>query len=298
MSAPIDLNLLRAFAAVHETGSFSAAGQRLGLPRSTVSRAVAALEEALGIELFSRTTRHVTTTTAGVELYDRVAPSLVHLDATLADLPVREAVCGTVRVTSTQDIGAAVLAEAAARFTARHPQANVDLLVTAKLLDLQRDGVDLALRIAMGQQLPDSSLLASKIGRIALQLYAAPGYLARRGAPKSPDDLEGHDWLGFEGAFAAPPGAPAPRVTCEDPFVLREVIRAGAGIGPVPTLLAEPDVAAGLLQRVLPEWVAFTGTVYLVQPARKHVPATVTAFREVLDEVLRYHPLSRAGAVS
>src|SRR4051812_12866137 len=87
VDAPIDLNLVRAFCEVHERGSFSSAAEKLGVPRSSVSRAVTALEEATGLLLFHRTTRSVTTTRDGRALYDRVQPSLVRLEASLRDLP-------------------------------------------------------------------------------------------------------------------------------------------------------------------------------------------------------------------
>src|SRR5262249_34316064 len=113
MPPPIDLNLVRAFIAVHETGSFSTAAARLNLPRSTLSRAVAALEAALGVSLFRRTTRRVSTTSAGEALYARVAPSIAALQSSFADLPDAEAApSGTLRLTTTVDLAAIVLAEA------------------------------------------------------------------------------------------------------------------------------------------------------------------------------------------
>lgn len=290
MPAPIDLNLVRAFVGVHETGSFSGAASRLGVPRSTVSRAVAALEEATGALLFHRTTRKVTTSAAGLALFDRVAPSLATLEASLADLPeTAPAPSGTLRLTTSVDLGATVVAEAVARFTARYPDTRVEVQLGAAVVDLVRDGFDLALRHAAGP-LRDSSLVARKLGAVAFALYAAPTYLVRRGAPRGLAELAEHEAVTLRGARELPlSGA---RTVCDDKFFARELLRAGAGIGVLPTYLADADVLAGTLVRVLPRWELRRGAVFLVRPGRKHVPRRVTAFTELLLELLRQRPLA------
>ena len=288
--APIDLNLVRAFAAVHDGGSFSAAALKLGVPRSTVSRSVASLESALGVRLFQRTTRKVATSTAGLALYDRLMPSLSALEASLAEVPEHEEVpSGTLRITTTVDLGAAVLAEATARFINRYPEVNVDVQLSNQIVDLVRDGFDLALRISTGRA-ASSTLVAQKVGSISLRLWASPAYLARRGEPKSIAELKDHQWLGDDNRFGLRHAKP--RLFVNDMFFLRETIKAGAGIGPLPGFLTDAEVAAGTLVPVLPKWAAPTGTVHLVQPSRKHQPRKVTAFRDVLVELLRQRPLS------
>lgn len=298
--ATIDLNLMHAFVAVHDTGSFSRAAERLGVPRSTVSRAVAALEESLGVSLFHRTTRKVSTSTAGAALYDRVAPAVNALVASLAELPEREEEpSGTLRLTSTVDLGSAVLAEAVARFTARYPHTEVEVHLSNTMVDLVRDGFDLALRISM-KPLRDSTLVARKVGAFAIQIYASPTYLARKGAPRAPEELEDHDWVGFRGVprvLQLGPDSLAsvknhPRITCDDMFFAREAMKAGVGIGSLPSFMGDPEVTAGTLVRVMPRWVSFTGSVYLVHPGGKHVPRKVTAFSELVRELLRQRPLA------
>lgn len=300
--ATIDLNLLRAFVTVYDTGSFSSAADRLGVPRSTVSRAVAALEESLGVLLFHRTTRKVSPSTAGTALYDRVVPSLAALEASLTDLPERnDAPSGILRVTATADIGTMVLAEVVTRFTSRYPGTQVQVHLTSKVVDLVRHSFDLAVRVAAGP-LRDSSLVARKVGSLAIQLYASPAYLARRGVPRSPEDLQNHDVVGFHDA---PPlilhnaGSKTvvdakPRVSGDDMFFVREVLKAGGGVGALPSFMADAEVTAGTLARVMPRWVSRTGNVYLVHPGRKHLPRKVTAFRDLLTEMLRQRPLAAA----
>jgi DNA-binding transcriptional LysR family regulator len=150
------------------------------------------------------------------------------------------------------------------------------------------------------QCLRDSALVARKVGAISLQLYAAPSYLARKDTPKTPADLREHEWVGLEGVAPVQlskarakraPNAPQ-RVLCNDVFVARELLRASAGIGMLPSFLVDDDVARGALVRVLPRWLEQTGNVYLVHPSRKHVPSKITAFRDLVIETLRQRPLS------
>lgn len=295
----IDLNLVRTFVAVHTAGSFSAAAARLGVPRSTVSRNMASLESALATRLFHRTTRNVSPTTAGAALFDRVAPSLLALEGSLSDVPEREKVpSGLLRVTSTSDLGSALLAEAAARFSARWPNANVEVHLSNAMIDLVRDGFDLALRVHVRPP-ASSTLVARKVGVIDLALYASPAYVARKGAPRAPEEIAAYDWVGFRGVPSVPIEGPSGkvvvtptvRIAADDQAFLIAAVKAGAGIGALAQYMAEADVATGALVRVLPKWTARVGYVYVVQPGKRHVPRKVTAFREVLAEVLRKSPI-------
>jgi DNA-binding transcriptional LysR family regulator len=299
MDAPIDLNLVRAFVAVHETASFSRAAERLGLPRSTVSRAISALEDALGLSLFRRTTRTVATTDEGRRLFERVAPDLASLEVSLADLPDREdAMAGTLRLTAIPDLASAILTDAVSRFAARWPRVDVDLRLTGELVDLARDNIDLALRVQLRAPRV-TSLVTRRVGAIAVQLYAAPGYLARRGVPRDLDDFEGHDWITFRGAAPLRPTSPwgtelrpRRRIACDDMRFAADLVRGGVGVGALPSFLVGEDLVSGTLVRVLPRVVLGTAAVYLVRPARTHVPARVTAFRDLVLDLLRQRPLA------
>jgi DNA-binding transcriptional LysR family regulator len=293
-NATMDLNLLSTFAAVHTAGSFSLAAEKLKVPRSTVSRAVAALENELDVQLFHRTTRSVSTTTTGQALYERVAPALMSLESSVSELPEREeAPSGVLKITAPVDLGSTLLAEAAARFVLRYPHARIETRITNETVDLVRESFDLAVRIS-GKPLRDSTLIVRRIGRITAHLYAAPSYLARKGTPREREDLEGnHDCVGFsrgKGMFF-----PHARVVGDEMFFMREVIKAGAGIGALPSFLADADEVAGTLVRVIPKWVMSTSVVHLVQPPRKHVPRKTTAFVEVLDQLLRQKPIANPG---
>jgi DNA-binding transcriptional LysR family regulator len=298
--ATMDLNLLRAFLAVAETSSFSAAARKLGVPKSSVSRAVAALEEQMNVRLLHRTTRHVAPTTAGRALHDRVAPLLASLESAVCGLPeLEDQPSGRLRVTTTVDFGSAVLGEIVARFVEAHPAVFVDLRLTSGIVDLVAEGFDLALRFG-SRTLPDSSLNARRAGTVRLQLFASPDYLARAGTPRRAEDLAEHQWVAFRREtplrLEGPGGASLKveqrgRILCDDMSFVRTAVRAGAGVGLLPTFLAAEDVEAGALVRVLPKWDTRSGTLWLVSPHTRHVPRKVSAFRDFVIAALATRPV-------
>ncbi|MFT3928448.1 MAG: substrate binding domain-containing protein [Myxococcales bacterium] len=184
------------------------------------------------------------------------------------------------------------------RFAARYPQVRVEMLASPGYQDLVREGLDLALRIAM-KPLAESSPVVRKVGVVAVCLYASPLYLARHGVPRSEAEMADHDLIAFQGtpSWLGRNGRSAlakrvPRIECNDMFFAREVLRGGAGVGALPTFIAEQDLESGSLVRVLPRWSVQVGSVYLVHAGKKHVPSRVTAFRGLLLETLERRPLS------
>lgn len=291
----IDLNRLGIFVAVAETSSFSAAARRLGLPKSTVSRGVAGLEQELGVRLLHRTTRHVALSTAGAALRARITAPLAALGRSLADLPeLEDQPSGLLRVTATVDFGAVVLAEIVAAFVARHPAVEVELRLSNAVVDMVAEGIDVALRM-QSRSLADSSLIARRLAPLEMQIFAAPAYLTRRPALRTPRDLDQHDWVILEGAGKlrlengrrSATVSPKGRLRCDDMFFVHRALRAGAGLGVLPTFLADADVAAGLLARVLPRWKMPTGHVWMLTPTAKQLPRKVVAFREAVIEGIR-----------
>jgi DNA-binding transcriptional LysR family regulator len=296
----MDLDGLAVFEAVARTSSFSAAARELGLPKSSVSRGVSRLEAEIGVQLLFRTTRRVALTASGTALYDRIGPLLRSLKSALGELPEREEEpSGTLRVTAPADLGVLFLAEVVTRYTARHPAVSVELHLTGRVVDLVAESFDLALRVA--SRLEDSTLVVRRAAPIVLQLFGSPLYLARRGTPRTEDDLADHEWVVFRpgpqrlrmpGSRDTPGVGTHGRIVTDDLLFVREAVRAGAGLGLLPTFVAEPEVLAGRLVRVLPRFERSAGHLHIVTPASKHVPRKVTAFRDLVLELLR----SRAGA--
>jgi DNA-binding transcriptional LysR family regulator len=291
----MDLNLLTTFEAVARTNSFSAAAKELRLPKSSVSRGIARLEADLGVQLVFRTTRQVSLSAAGTALYDRLSPLLRSVKAALGAMPEREELpSGTLRVTAPVDLGVLFLAEVVTRYTARYPSVSVDLHLTGRVVDLVGEGFDVALRVAAS--LKDSTLVARRALPIVSQVYGSPLYLARKGTPRSEADLAAHEWVIFRPgpqrirvpAPSASGGAPPHgRIVCDDILFVRDAVRAGAGLALLPSFMAEADVLAGRLVRVVPRYERQSGWLHIVTPAVQHVPLKVTAFRELVLEMLR-----------
>jgi DNA-binding transcriptional LysR family regulator len=295
VSETISLDLLERFIAVAEAGSFTAAASKLGEPKSSVSRAIAALEEELDVRLFHRTTRQVSLSTAGAALLEKIAPLVAELRASLGAVPEREEQpSGLLKVTASNDLGVTLLPVIVARFAARYPLVEVDVRLTNAMVDLVADGVDVALRISARGRLADSTLAARQATTLSAALYAAPSYLARRGAPRTPAELDGHDWVVFrhaeafklEGGGSQATVRPRGRVAGDDMLFVLRAAREGLGLGFLPTFLTEADVAAGSLVRVLPRWASKAGTLWFVTPSARQQPKKVTAFRHVVLETL------------
>lgn len=290
-----DLNDLVAFAAVAETRSFSAAARRLELPKSTVSRAIARLEDALDVQLVHRTTRSVALSTAGTALYEKIAVPLASLRQSVGELPAdEEQLSGSIRITAPPDFGTAVLADVVQRFTTLHPHVEVDLRLTNELVDLVAEGIDVALRFST-QRLRDSSLHARRLCPSVLQLFASPAYLARRGVPRAPRDLADHEWVRFRGTatfrLEGPDGhvdvVPRGRLVSNDMLYIRSALLNDAGVAALPTFLCDADAAAGRLVRVLPRWATQSSSLWLVRPGGRNAPPKVAAFVDLVIEELR-----------
>jgi DNA-binding transcriptional LysR family regulator len=293
----MDLNLLPLFLAVAEASSFSVVARQLGLRRSSVSRSIAALERSLGVQLFSRTTRHVALTTAGAALHAKLTPQLAALTESLGALPEQEEQpSGVLRLTAPHDIGVTVLPEIVAGFSARYPSIQLDVRLTNRFVDLVAEGFDAALRIATGK-LSGASLVARRLTAMEMQVYASPAYLARAGTPRNARETADHQWVGMRGVRL--PSLPAPRVPLrvvgDDIMFLRGAAKAGLGLAILPTFLLQEDLATGRLQRVLPRLSVGSGSLYLVHPPTQHVPRKVTAFRDHLLAYFVAHPLASPG---
>ena len=294
-SSDVDLNRVAVFLRVVELQSFTAAAEALGLPKSSVSRSVARLEESLGVQLLQRTTRSVQLTEAGRVYFDEASRALSTLEQAheaLSQLEGRPQ--GAVRITAPVDFGAHVLAQLAARFTRRTPGITLEFLLTGRLVNLVDEGVDLAVRAGA---LRDSSLISRRVNRVEPWLFASPGYLDARGTPTAVEQLAEHDCVLFrprrghvEWRLSGPGGTT--RVTVGGPVAgddftfLREAVLGGAGVGLLPALHCEQDLARGRLVRLLSPYTGPAAPLHVVWPAARHVPKRVVLVREGLVKAL------------
>lgn len=292
-AAGIDPNDLLIFALVAELGSFSRTAEKLGLPKSTVSRRLAGLEQRLGERLLLRTTRRQALTEFGQQLLGHARQVADEVEAAAALTAHRQAApSGRLRVSMPADIANLVLSDALVAFVALHPAITLELDLSPRRVDLLGEGFDLALRVG---DLPDDGLLAARQLKVLSNgLYASPDYLAEHGALQTPQDLLKHNTVCLAGAEGEPlawrltrgddqwEGSPPTRLMANSPELLIRLARAGAGIATVPDDFAQMDVRAGRLQRVLPAWCAPSHTAWAVFPGRKLMPTKTRAFIDML----------------
>jgi len=260
-----------------------------------VSRSVARLEEALGVQLLQRTTRALQLTEAGRVYFEEASRALSALEQaheTLAQLDARPQ--GAVRITAPVDLGAQVLAPLAARFTRRTPGITLEFMLTSRLVNLVDEGVDLAVRAGT---LRDSSLISRRVNGLEPWLFASPAYLDARGTPTSVQQLAEHECALFrpkrghaEWVLTGPAGVSRVSVrgpvASDDFMFLREAVLGGAGIGLLPALHCEQDLARGRLVRLLPPYTGPSAPLHVVWPASRHVPRRVVLVREWLVKAL------------
>ena len=286
------LHLLPFFIAVAETRNMTAAARQLGAPKSSVSRGIAALEDALGVQLLHRTTRNISLTSAGAAFLEKARPLLASLEEAAASVSEGDGVpSGTLRLTAPEDLGVTLLPDLLARFQARYPAVQLDVRLSNRRLDLVAEAIDIALRVAM-PRLSDSTLVAKLIAPLDTRVYASPEYVARRPAPRVPEDTASHDWVLMHGfKLPRPLAAPKkPRVLTDDMLFVREAVRAGSGLGVLPAFLAQSDVTEGRLVTILPRVTLPGGRLYFVHPPAEHVPRRVTAFRDFFFAHIKERP--------
>ncbi len=282
---------LWSFCAVAQAGSFTRAAQVLGLDKSKVSRDVRTLEERLGTSLLLRTTRSVRLTPEGQALYERARPAFVTIEEALNTTSEGQTTAvGEVRLTTTPELGRMILAPTLSVFRARYPQISLSVTLDATLLDLTREGTDLALRVGRPG---GGQWVARKVGQLSSGFYASPAYLERRGVPTRAEQLEehfglwptpprGHRTFAFGGKITRP------AVECSDFEMLRELARAATGIALLPEFVAARDEQSGALVRVLPSLSLGTSPLFLVSRAPRQLTQRVALLRQhLLTEIPR-----------
>jgi DNA-binding transcriptional LysR family regulator len=297
----LDLNDVAIFVRVVNRAGFAKVARELNVPTSTISRAISRLEATLGAQLLSRTTRSVVPTPEGQAFFREVAPAVasLHHAARGVDGADRKA-RGRLRVTTANDIGATFLGEVVAGFSQRYPNVEVETLLTQRTVNLVEEGVDVALRAA--SRLPDSSLIAKKIGGLEQDLYASRAYVQAHGVPATVEALDDHACVLFRpkdgyatwtfhsrGDRKELTKRVRGRIGTDDFSFMRSAVLAGAGIGLIPRVIVTHDVEAGRLVRVLPQYSSEGATLFFVHAPAAAIPAKITLFRDfVIEAFARY----------
>lgn len=291
------IDLLQVFMRVAETGSFTRAADRLGLPRATVSTAVQQLETRLGARLLHRTTRRVGLTPDGEVMLERARALVADMeDMEQQFLPAHGQVSGRLKVDVPSRIARRLIAPALPGFFERHPAVELELGSSDRAVDLVLEGVDCALRVG---PLASSSLVARPLGHFTLINCASPAYLARHGTPRTPADLLQHMAVNYASPTS---GRAAPwewqrdgetmslrmrsQVAANNAETYIACALAGLGLIQIPAYDVREHLAAGELVEVLPEARAEPLPVQLVYPHRRNLSRRMQAFAAWLETVL------------
>jgi DNA-binding transcriptional LysR family regulator len=297
------LHEIEVFVAVAEAGGFAKAARRLRLSPPAVTRAVAALEERLGARVFQRTTRNLVITEVGRRFLETARRILADLDAAEKEAVGTTTVPqGHLTVTASPAFGRAMVAPVVGAFLDRHPRVTVSLLLLDRLANLVDEGIDVAVRIA---HLPNSSLVARKVGMVRRLLVASPDYLARRGVPRTPHDLRLHAVVAFTGlmpdrAWRYADGTSTgtvsfmPRLEVNDALAAVAAAEAGEGITVSLSYMVADAIRAGRLVPVLDAFAPPPVPVHLVHPESRLVSPRIRAFVDFAAPLLKER-LERRG---
>lgn len=288
------LDVMRAYCRVVERMSITKAADDLGLSAALISKHLKLLETGLGCILLARSTRSMSLTEHGRHYYDECRRLLGEIDA--LDTAMREEIAapkGRLRVNAPLSYSLVVLAPLLPRFTQAFPDIELILDLDDRVRNVVEEGFDISIRIRA--ELPDSTLVVRPLGTVRQYICASPDYLARRGEPAAPADLPGHDIVGygladsatswtFESAAGSVTVAPQPRVTVGNSLFLRDMLLQGAGIGSLPSFIAEPCFETDRLSAVLPDYRLPERRIYAVTPTRRGIDARTRAFLDFLQE--------------
>jgi len=286
------------FAKVIEHGGYAKAARALSVPKSRLSRHVSALEATLGVRLVNRSTRRFVVTEVGREVYRHAQAMLAEADAALEAAEfARSEPRGLVKLSCPIGLAQTALARILPEFLARYPRVRLLLHASNRRVDVLNEGFDAALRVRTHPSAEDGLVMRSFRDTCEL-LVASPEYLARAGNPARPAELAARETLGFFPEsdrqiweLSGPQGERArielaPRVVCHDFAVLRAAALAGLGIALLPEIVARADLAAGALERVLPQWTLPQGICHVVFPSRRGMLPAVRALIDFLAERL------------
>lgn len=290
----LEPNDLLLFARVVNEGSFSRAAERMGMPKSTLSRRMTALESQLGERLLLRTTRKLTVTDFGNSVLLHAQQVTSEVEATLALAQHHQVEpSGRLRVSMPSDFANEVLGPMLEEFVAKYPAISLELDLSPRRVDLIGENFDAAVR--MGDLPDDASLAARRLAVFSIGLYASPDYLAQRGVPTEPEALMEHDTLRLLARNGEPApwsldrdglhweGTPPGRATANSPELLMRLARSGAGIAMLSDHFVEPLVRNGELTQIMADWNLPSVSAWAVFPGRRLMPTRTRVFLDAMQ---------------
>jgi DNA-binding transcriptional LysR family regulator len=288
-----DLNLMIIFAHVVNEQSFSAAARKLNVSRSSVSKSVAKLEQALGASLLNRNTRHLSLTEVGASFFEfctRIGYEADEAHKMIDNLQAQPR--GVLKIVASVAFGTLHIAPAVGDFLRRYPELDIDMTITDKVVDLAEEGYDVA--VSVMSDLPQA-LVARKLAPIRRRLCATPAYFEEFGIPQSPEDLVKHNCLDYIHSgdrglwrFTGPDREVAISVSgklrINDDEALSQVVLSGFGIALLPTFIIGKDLQAKRLKSVLSEYIPTKQQVYALYLPKRNLPIKIRAFVDFLVE--------------
>ncbi|WP_144632642.1 LysR family transcriptional regulator [Bordetella genomosp. 13] len=286
----MDIEELRTFVEVADAGGVSPAARRLGVAKSIVSRRLLRLEAELGVQLLARTTRGAALTEAGSTFRDHAARVCADIDAARESILPAGDLRGRLRVAAPLSIGPTYLAPMLAEMAGRHPRLQLHTAYSDRFVDLVAEGYDCAIRVGY---LPDSDLIARRVGPLYGKLVASPAYIAAHGAPDTPDELAAHQalmqgtesWQFMDGDRIRTVH-PRGRFTADNGAALTAAAVAGLGIAWVPDCLTRAHVDSGALVPVMTRYPPPPAGVYVVRPPAQHPDRKIRVLTELLIDYL------------
>jgi DNA-binding transcriptional LysR family regulator len=287
---------MKVFATVVDEGSFVGAAGRLEMSKAAVSRYVSELESRLSVRLLNRTTRRLSMTPEGEVFHTRCKALLELLDDAESELTAQVLEArGTIKINVPVTFGNMHLAPLWGAFMERHPQVELDVVLSDRVVDLVDEGFDLAIRIA---RLPSSTLISRKLAATRMVLCATPQYLRTYGNPQTPADLAQHKVLAYtylatkdEWEFAGPLGNATvktrPVMYSNSGDTCRAVALAHQGVILQPTFLIGDDLRTGTLVELMPQYRGLELGIYAVYPSRKHMLPKARLLIDYLADALR-----------
>ena len=290
-----DLNDMLVFSLVVESGSFTAAAVKLGIPTSSVSRKVSRLEQRLGVRLLERTTRKHHLSEVGQVFYQhcqRINEELDYAESSIQQLLGTPQ--GKLRVGTSVSIGQQLVSPCIAEFLRNYPRIELELSLANRRVKLIEEGFDLLIRVG---ELEDSTLVAKCLGSSCRRLYASPAYLDRYGQPEQPESLLQHDCLMMNAGAGGPEmewllesnGEKRrvrlkPRLQIDDFSILADAAGAGLGIAVLPHYIGDQQLATGQLREVLPAWSLSQVNIYALYPSHRGATPKLRVLLEHLTQ--------------
>jgi DNA-binding transcriptional LysR family regulator len=285
-NASMDTEDLRTFVEVADAGGVSPAARRLGVAKSIVSRRLLRLESELGVQLLARTTRGAALTEAGEAFRDYAARIAAEADVARETILPEGDLRGRLRVSAPLTFGPTHIAPVLAEMARRHPQLTIQTCYTDRFVDLVAEGYDCAIRIGY---LPDSNLVARRIGPLFGKLVASPGYIREFGAPETPGDVANHEalmqgmevWRFMDGEKTITV-RPQGRFKADHATALVAAAIAGLGIACVPDDFVDAHIASGALVAVMCDYPPPPAGAYVLRPPGQHPVRKIRMLTELL----------------